>query len=556
MCRAWQVWRKAGFAKLESSGEGGSTSRVTAFSFVLPPTPSPLLHHHHQRSTRLHPRVADTTMHHQKSFKSNLSWLNDEKAHIDREQHHEAEVVIVGAGILGSALAYALGAQGRSVILLEKSLKEPDRIVGELLQPGGVQALDKLGLGECLDDIDAIEVLGYDVVYYGEEVKIPYLTDVQGEARDVEAVRGTKRRRTDEGRSFHHGRFVQRLRQKAISQPNVSVVEATATDLVRSGYTAQVLGVQATVNGAQDSFFGGLTIIADGYASKFRKELRTDAPVVRSKFWGLELIDCDLPMSKHGNVVLGDGPPVLLYQIGTHETRALVDVPDNMPSASVKAGGVKNHLRNVVLPSLPQSVQPSFEAAIDRDRLRSMPNSWLPPATNRTPGLVMIGDAMNMRHPLTGGGMTVALNDVVLLTELLHPTKIPMLDEPVPVLKAMKTFHWQRKGLTSVVNILAQALYSLFAADDPQLKALQQGCFRYFQLGGNCIDGPVGLLAGIIRQPFVLFYHFFAVALYSIWIYITRGSVVGIPLRAVLSVGVLYKACVVIFPYILSELRS
>ena len=60
--------------------------------------------------------------------------------------HHEADIVIVGAGIVGCAAAVAFGKQGRSVILLEKSLKEPDRIVGELLQPGGVNALEKLGL--------------------------------------------------------------------------------------------------------------------------------------------------------------------------------------------------------------------------------------------------------------------------------------------------------------------------------------------------------------------------------------------------------------------------
>ena len=63
-----------------------------------------------------------------------------------RRKHHEADVVIVGAGILGSAMATTLARQGRSVILLEKSLKQPDRIVGELLQPGGVRALEKLGL--------------------------------------------------------------------------------------------------------------------------------------------------------------------------------------------------------------------------------------------------------------------------------------------------------------------------------------------------------------------------------------------------------------------------
>ncbi|KAF4548763.1 Squalene epoxidase-like protein [Elsinoe fawcettii] len=471
-----------------------------------------------------------------------------------RRIHHEGDVVIVGAGIFGCAIAVALANQGRSVILLEKSLKEPDRIVGELLQPGGCAALEKLGMRECLDGIDAIPVEGYDVIYYGEGVQIQYPENVET-ASDFKSEKSLKRKRP-EGRSFHHGRFISKLRQKAMTTPNITVFETTATDVVRSQHNGQILGVEATTKGGKDYFFGHLTIAADGYASKFRKEFIHKTPVVKSKFWGLELIDADLPMPNHGHVILGDGTPVLLYQIGTHETRALVDIPEGLTTASVKNGGVKGHLRNVVLPNLPESVKPSFEAALEKDRLRSMPNSWLPPTVNRTPGMVILGDAMNMRHPLTGGGMTVALNDAVLLSELLHPSVVPQLENTDLVLKQMKRFHWQRKDLTSVINILAQALYSLFAADDSQLKALQMGCFRYFQMGGQCIDGPVGLLAGIIRQPFVLFYHFFAVALYSIWIYLSSSSVLLVPVKLFGSLGIFWKACVVIFPYIFSELQT
>lgn len=76
----------------------------------------------------------------------------------------------------------------------------------------------------------------------------------------------------------------------------------------------------------------------------------------------------------------------------------------------------------------------------------------------------MLGDAMNMRHPLTGGGMTVAFNDVVLLRDLLSPETVPDFGNTKLVLEQMERFHWQRKNLTSVINILAQALYSLFAA--------------------------------------------------------------------------------------------
>ncbi|KAI9758735.1 MAG: hypothetical protein M4579_002838 [Chaenotheca gracillima] len=466
-------------------------------------------------------------------------------ATIRRTEYHEADVVVVGAGILGCAVAVALGKQGRSVLLLEKDLREPNRIVGELLQPGGVAALEKLGLRDCLEDIDAIRVEGYEVIYFGQRVPIPY--PANADATD---------RKRPEGRSFHHGRFIRKLREAAARTPNVTVVETKVTEMITNGYTGQILGVRSETAGKPDYYFGHLSIVADGYASKFRKEYIKNQPTSKSKFWGLELIDADLPSPNHGHVILGTNSPVLLYQIGTHETRALVDIPENTPSASMKNGGVKGHLRNIVLPDLPESVQPSFEAALDNSTLRSMPNSFLAPSTNKTPGMIMLGDAMNMRHPLTGGGMTVAFNDVVLLTELLSPTNVPRLSDTNVVLKQMSTFHWRRKNLTSVINILAQALYSLFAANDPQLRALQLGCFRYFQMGGQCVDGPVGLLAGIIRQPFVLFYHFFAVALYSMWIMISGSRSLRFPQAIASSVAVFWKACVVIFPFIFSEIRA
>ena len=58
----------------------------------------------------------------------------------------ESEVVIVGAGVLGSSLASVLSRDGRKVTVIERDLQEPNRIVGELLQPGGYAALKKLGL--------------------------------------------------------------------------------------------------------------------------------------------------------------------------------------------------------------------------------------------------------------------------------------------------------------------------------------------------------------------------------------------------------------------------
>ncbi|TGO61960.1 hypothetical protein BCON_0023g00180 [Botryotinia convoluta] len=486
-----------------------------------------------------------------------------------RRVYHEADVVVVGAGIFGCAIAYALAQQGRSVILLERWLKEPDRIVGELLQPGGVSALEKLGLAHCLEGIDSIRVKGYEVIYHGTPVSIPYPPNAgaaqKGGFRGSENEKSTR----PEGRSFHHGRFISQLRKACASQPNITIVETEVTETITGGHNStQVLGVHtrttnpSTGEKEADCYFGHLTIIADGYASKFRKQYINKTPIVKSKFYALELIDCPMPAPNHGIVVLSDVSPVLLYQIGTHETRALIDIPDNIPAASAAAGGVRNYIHTVVLPVLPPQVRPCFLKALEDGKIpRSMPNSFLPPSTQTQKGVLLLGDAMNMRHPLTGGGMTVAFNDVVLLSSLLSPSNIPNLNDTVAISKAMKEFHWRRKSLSSIINILAQALYALFAANDPQLKALQKGCFHYFKRGGNCIEGPAGLLAGIIRQPLVLIYHFFSVAVLAIWILMgdIMGGVKGIwkaPWAIEQSMEVFWKACVVIVPFMWSEMRS
>ena len=47
---------------------------------------------------------------------------------------------------------------GRRVLLLERDLAQPNRIVGELLQPGGYVKLKALGLGDAVEGIDAQKV--------------------------------------------------------------------------------------------------------------------------------------------------------------------------------------------------------------------------------------------------------------------------------------------------------------------------------------------------------------------------------------------------------------
>ncbi|KAK0367840.1 squalene epoxidase [Colletotrichum limetticola] len=414
------------------------------------------------------------------------------------------------------------------------------------MQPGGVQALEKLGLRHCLDNIDAVPVQGYHIIFNGRSVTIPYPQD-DSNATNKQAL-------TTTGLSFHHGRFVQRLRATAAKEPNISMVETEVDGLIKTDGSSQVLGVKSLTAGKRDYFFASLTIVADGYRSKFRGETTPRKPVAKSKFWALELHDVPLPAPNFGHVLVGPFSPVLFYQIGTHDTRALVNVPDGLEAAQPANGGVLQYMRQHVLPQLPSAVQPAFLESLKKGRLRCMPNSFLPAAPNRVPGLIIAGDALNMRHPLTGGGMTVALNDVIILTELLSPFNIPDLADNGRVLRQARKFHWRRKRHSLVINVLAQALYTLFAADDFYLEALRHGCFEYFRKGGSCVDAPAGLLGGLIQRPSVLVYHFFAVAYFSMWL-LLQSQPTWMLLVTLTQCGMVFlKSCRVIFPYIAAEI--
>ncbi|KAF1991263.1 ERG1 squalene epoxidase [Aulographum hederae CBS 113979] len=473
------------------------------------------------------------------------------------------DVLIVGAGVAGSAAAKAFARQGRNVLLLERSLKTPDRIVGELLQPGGVASLKELGMSSCLEGIDAVPVEGYHIYWKSEEVTFRYPTMLPEDADEPfekqgcdQVDRNTVRLKRPEGRSFHHGAFVTKLREAAEQEPSVEVVEATVTSLIETETTNQTIGVRCLVDKAAKNFYSHLTIVADGSASNLRADLVSRRPIAKSRFWGLELHDLQLPMSNLALGVIGRGPPILIYQIGTHDIRILIDIPDSYQDLVKDSGGVKAYVRDMVAPILPKYAIHKVHEALESGRLRSMPNSWLRSSSMSRSGAVLLGDSMDMRHPLTGGGMTVALNDVVLLSSMLDPSVIPSLQDSQAVLKKIRRFHWKRKAHSMSLNVLAQALYTLFVADDSQLEIMQRGFVRYIQRGGDCVETPAGLMGGVVRNPIFLFYHFFAIAIYSIWLHISSASMSGKPVAVWQGALVFVKAVQMILPYILSELRG
>ncbi|XP_036119753.1 squalene monooxygenase [Molossus molossus] len=449
---------------------------------------------------------------------------------------NDPEVIIVGSGVLGSALAAVLSRDGRTVTVIERDLQEPDRIVGEYLQPGGYHVLKDLGLEDTVEGIDAQVINGY-IIHDSESksnVQVPYPLSEDNQVRS--------------GRAFHHGRFIMSLRKAAMMEPNTKFIEGVVLQLLEEDDA--VVGVQYRDKETGDikELHAPLTVVADGLFSKFRKNLISNKVSVSSHFVGLLMENVPQFKANHAELVLINPSPVLIYQISPNETRVLVDVQGELPR------NLREYMAEKIYPQLPDHLKEPFLEATQNSRLRSMPASFLPPSPVNKRGVLLLGDAYNIRHPLTGGGMTVAFKDIKLWRKLLKG--IPDLYDDAAVFQAKKSFYWSRKMSHSfVVNILAQALYELFSGTDDSLHQLRKACFLYFKLGGECIAGPVGLLSVLSPNPLCLIGHFFAVAVYATYFCFKSEPWITKP-RAIFSSGaVLYKACSVIFPLIYSEMK-
>lgn len=445
----------------------------------------------------------------------------------------EADVIIVGAGVAGAALANTLGKDGRRVRVIERDLTEPDRIVGELLQPGGYLKLIELGLQDCVEEIDAQRVFGYALFKDGKNTKLSYPL----EKFDSDVA----------GRSFHNGRFIQRMREKAATLPNVQLEQGTVTSLLEEKGTIRGVNYK-TKDGDTMTAYAPLTIVCDGCFSNLRRSLCTPKVDVPSCFVGLLLEDCELPFANHGHVVLADPSPILFYRISSTEIRCLVDVP-GQKVPSISNGEMAKYLKTVVAPQIPPELYDGFIAAINKGNIRTMPNRSMPAAPHPTPGALLMGDAFNMRHPLTGGGMTVALSDIVVLRDLLRP--LHDLNDAATLCKYLESFYTLRKPVASTINTLAGALYRVFCASPDQArKEMRDACFDYLSLGGVCSSGPVSLLSGLNPRPLSLVCHFFAVAIFGVGRLLLPFPS---PKRVWIGARIISGASGIIFPIIKAE---
>jgi 2-polyprenyl-6-methoxyphenol hydroxylase-like FAD-dependent oxidoreductase len=317
------------------------------------------------------------------------------------------DVVVVGAGIAGSALASVLARAGRSVLVLEQQTAYRDKVRGETITPWGCLELERMGLTQTLLDAGgefATAFVPYDELSTPAEAEassIPMAMLAPGAAGQLnvghpEASEALSARAAADGATVVRG--VTEVKVTFGDRPAVQYADADGAHEVETrlvvgadGRTSSVrrqAGLTLDERPAR-TFGAGLLVRADsGFTGK--NTLGTEGDVHYLAFPrqdGLTRLYLMVDIARQPEFT---GPGRLDAFVGSFACIT------SFPAAAALAAGE---------PAGPAGGAP-------------MTDSWTtaPPVV---PGAVLIGDAAGWNDPIIGQGLSIALRDARTVSDVL-----------------------------------------------------------------------------------------------------------------------------------------
>lgn len=313
-----------------------------------------------------------------------------------------SEVVVVGGGIAGSALATVLAREGIEVTVLERQLRFTDQVRGENLHPWGVAEVQRLGLEEVLLDAGAHRVT--EMVDYGdgggsEATPVPLAAMVEG---------------VDGELNLAHPQACEAL---------ACAAERSGARLLRGVSHLEVEpGARPSVafrhGGEQRRVDARLVVGADGRSSRVRRQCGIVLQRDPEPHLAAGLLVDDLEVASGRNAVgIGEDAWTVTFPQGGGRARIYVCADPGHPQRFAGPKGAARLLEAAAVDALPNPEV--YLEATPSGPVRTFPadDTWTEQPF--VEGTVLLGDAGGYTNPLIGQGLSLALRDVRALSDAL-----------------------------------------------------------------------------------------------------------------------------------------
>lgn len=321
--------------------------------------------------------------------------------------HGSADVVVVGGGIAGSSLAAVLARDGFQVVVLERQTTYRDKVRGEVMACWGVAELVGLGLEEAL--------LGAGGCYAPRAVSYDEVNDMEqaesgATALDemVPGVPGTL--------NVGHPEACESLARTA-SAAGAIVVRGVDDVAIEPGAAPLVRYVHGDV---VHELRCRLVVGADGRMSTVRRQagvaLHQTTP--RTMCGGM-LVD-GLDAWPAGQLAEGTEGDLHYYVLPRENGRARLYLLHDIAQKG-RFAGPDRHARFLTafrFACIPGSEMFAAARPVRSCAFYPMNDSWTDQPY--APGVVLIGDAAGWNDPIIGQGLSIAMRDVRVVSDILR----------------------------------------------------------------------------------------------------------------------------------------
>lgn len=316
------------------------------------------------------------------------------------------DLIIVGGGIGGSALAQVMAAAGHPVLLLEQSEVYEDRVRGEWIAPWGVAEVQQVGLYDLL-----MSAGGHHLTRH-----VTYDEDIAPAAAEAETLPlGIFRPGVPGPLCLGHPKHCQTLFDAAVAA-GAEALRGVRVETVTVGATPAVTFEH---NGQMRTATARLVVGADGRTSMVREAAGVVLHQDKAHHWFAGLL-----------VEGAEGWSDDLQVIGTEGDFGFLAFPQGDGRVRVYGGYALDEARRFTGPEGPRRFLDAFAVQCspeNRHLVVGRPagplfsylnaDSWTDQPFSE--GTVLIGDAAGWNDPIIGQGLSITYRDVRIVSGIL-----------------------------------------------------------------------------------------------------------------------------------------
>jgi 2-polyprenyl-6-methoxyphenol hydroxylase-like FAD-dependent oxidoreductase len=319
-------------------------------------------------------------------------------------EHHE--VVIVGAGIGGAALATVLARAGRDVLVLERQTVYRDKVRGEYMQPWGVAETQRLDLTDILLGAGG----GYSTRLIAYDEGVPRET-AEANALPLDCMLPGVPGSLNVG----HPQACEALSQAA-KEAGACVLHGVEDIVVTPGATPTIT---YGFDDVEHQVGCELVVGADGRNSSVRRQVGILLHETAPRTAGAGLLVEGLEGWQDGFDVLGTVGDIFYLVFPRPSGFARLYLMWDIGRRDRFAGANRevNFLNSFRLDCLPGGEELAAAKPAGPCATYPMNDSWSD--TPLADGVVLIGDAAGWNDPIIGQGLSIAMRDVRIVAEIL-----------------------------------------------------------------------------------------------------------------------------------------